>query len=103
MKYIVLVDDNFHYMDDTESVNEGEFDTAEAAIACAKTVVDKCLAGLYSQLSKQQPAGKTLAADELYRHYNSFGDSPFVIAEDKTVKFSGWSYAKERCEEMTKA
>ncbi len=103
MKYTVLVDDNFHYMDDTKTITEGEFDTAEAAIACAKEVVDKCLADLYSQLSKQQPPGKTLTADELYGYYNSFGDDPYVISEDKTVKFSGWSYAKERCEEMIKA
>jgi len=45
MKYKVLVDDNFHYMDEDERYELGEFDTSEDAIAPCKKIVDECLRG----------------------------------------------------------
>ena len=100
MRYTVLVNDNFHYMNETELLTEGEFDTEEAAIARAQEIVDKCLADLYSKLSKHQKPGSVLTFDELYGQYKSFGEDPFVVTEDSTVCFSGWNYAKERCAEI---
>jgi hypothetical protein len=100
MKYTVLVNDNFHSMDETELLTDGEFDTEEAAIARAKEIVDKCLADLYSQLSQQRQPGIEMSSEELYRQYTAFGDNPLVVAEDRTVAFSGWSYAREKCFEI---
>jgi hypothetical protein len=43
MRYTLLCDDNFHYMDETERIALGEFESAEAAIAAASRVVDRDL------------------------------------------------------------
>jgi hypothetical protein len=90
--YKVLIDDNFHYMDEDERVTHGVFGTADEAIAACKQIVDECLAPML------QP-GITAAA--LYDQYEGFGDDPFIVPVDPTdapVAFSAWGYAKERCE-----
>jgi hypothetical protein len=43
MRYTVLVDDNFHYMDKDERYSLGEFESLDAAIAVCKKIVDDCL------------------------------------------------------------
>jgi hypothetical protein len=47
MKYRVLVDDNYHYMDESERYELGEFDTLEEAVAACKKVVDAFLKDAY--------------------------------------------------------
>jgi hypothetical protein len=42
-KYVVYVDDNFHYMDESERYKLGEFDTEEEAIHAANKLVDDFL------------------------------------------------------------
>jgi hypothetical protein len=91
MKYTVLVDDNSHYMDENERFTHGEFESAETALNAAKALVDADLNSLYR-------AGMT--ADELYRHYTTFGIDPFISSEDTNCRFSAWSYAKERCQQI---
>lgn len=39
-KYIVMVDDNFHYMDEDERYQAGEFDTPQEAINLCKEIVE---------------------------------------------------------------
>jgi hypothetical protein len=41
--YRVMVDDNFHYMDEDERFEHGSFPTAEEAIAACKRIVDEIL------------------------------------------------------------
>jgi hypothetical protein len=41
--YKVLIDDNFHFMDESERVTYGVFATANEAIAECKAIVDECL------------------------------------------------------------
>jgi hypothetical protein len=94
--YRVLIDDNFHYMDEDERYEYGMFGTTDEAIAACKWIVDRCLK------SMMKP-GMTAAA--LYELYVSFGEDPFVMAVDPTaarVKFSAWDNAKERCEVLTR-
>ena len=50
MKYTLLCDDNFHYMDETERIVLGQFDTAQAAIAAARRVVERDLSEATSQV-----------------------------------------------------
>ena len=89
MKYRVLVDDNFHYMDESARTTLGEFDTLEAAVAAARGVVDEFLAGAL------QPG---MTAEELYHTYVNFGDDPFILGPGLSgVPFSAWDYARERC------
>ncbi len=41
--YVVYVDDNFHYMDEDERYELGEFSDCASAVAACKEVVDRCL------------------------------------------------------------
>ena len=89
--YKVLVDDNFHYMDEGKRYTHGEFDTCEQAIAACKRIVDDFL--LSSDLQDTTP-------ESLYSQYTMFGDDPFIVSQDPACKFSAWDYAKRRCTEL---
>lgn len=94
MTYRVMVDDNFHYMDESERYQLGEFATLDAAIAAARKVVDECLESAYTP---------GMGADELMAGYCQFGEDPFIVAvsEDSAgVPFSGRDYARLRCIEI---
>jgi hypothetical protein len=87
-KYIVMVDDNFHYMDEDERYQAGIVDTPEEAINLCKKIVEASI---------QYEAG--LTADQLFSNYCMFGDDPFIIGN---VPFSGRTYAREYCERLCK-
>jgi len=91
MSFKVRVADNFHQRDDADTYEMGPYPTFEIAEAEAKRIVDECLASLH------EPA---MSAEDLYRRYSGFGDDPYVVAEDGTVRFQGWRYARERCEAL---
>ena len=91
MPFEVIVDDNFHYMDETERYVLGSFETFEAALDAAKRIVDEYLASAY------RPG---ITVEELYESYTSFGEDPFIRSAEAQAgagAFSAWSYAKERC------
>lgn len=69
MKHQVLVDDNFHYMDEDERTEVGSDDTIEEAVEAAKKIVLDCLRG-------QNKPGMT--PEQFYDYYTTFGDDPFV-------------------------
>jgi hypothetical protein len=92
--YRVVVGDNFHYMEDGENASGGSFATYEEAVAACRALVDRSLAW------NHKPG---MTADELYDHYTSFGDDPFIVAIGDAPlgeRFSAWNYAKERCREI---
>jgi hypothetical protein len=89
-RYTVMVDDNFHYMDGSERWELGTFVTAEGALAACRKIVDDWLAHNY------KPG---MTADQLYEHYTSFGEEPFVVAPAggaKPATFSARDYVRER-------
>ena len=91
-RYKVLVDDNFHHLDETSRSELGTFDTADEAVAARRRVVDSCLRDNY------EPG---MCPAELYRRYIHFGDDPFIVVLDAAappVSFSAWNYANERCQ-----
>ena len=90
LTYSVYVDDNFHYMDESERYKLGDFDDCSQAIAACKDVVDKFLAGCEG----------TSTAEELYKQFTSFGSDPWIRTDDPNCKFSAWSYARQRCAEL---
>jgi hypothetical protein len=94
MKYTVMCDDNFHFMDESDRSTHGQYDSAEAAIAAAKAIVDRSLQFIY------RPG---MTADVLYDHYTDFGDDPFIRSDDSTCVFSAWTYAQERCPAICQA
>jgi hypothetical protein len=92
--YKVMVDDNFHYMEDDERWEYGTFATADEALAACRRLVDGSLLEEYRD-------GAT--AEKLYDRYTSFGDEPFAVALDgaEKVEFSARNYARERAQELT--
>ena len=98
-KYLLYIDDNFHYMRESERAGPFEFDTAEVALAEARRIVDRSLA------DSLRPG---ITAEKLYELYTLFGDDPFVVCDDPAVRgldpalqgFSAWEYAKQRSKEM---
>lgn len=92
MPFKVMVDDNYHYMDQSERYRLGEFETLSGAIAASRQVVDDFLQSAYQ-------TGMTF--DALLTSYVMFGEDPFIISSDPAhtgVLFSARDYARERCE-----
>jgi hypothetical protein len=96
-RYKVMVDDNFHHMDEEERYEHGVYETVEEAIAACHAIVNHSLQKAY------KPG---ISAEALYELYTHFGDDPFIVVvdgADEKVEFSAWDYAKARsrivCEE----
>ena len=90
MPFTVIVADNFHYMDESESYRLGDFGTLEEARDASRRIVDEYLASAYAP-------GMTAAA--LYHSYVNFGEDPYILSPGVGgVIFSAWAYARERCE-----
>ena len=93
-RFRVLINDNAHYMDESERSEDGVFASADEAIAACKAIVD-------DELNTMWKPGTT--ANELYELYIAFGPDPFVVPlnpKDPEVEFSAWTYAKEQCQEL---
>jgi predicted nucleotidyltransferase len=97
-KYIVLVDDNFHYMDESERYQSGEYENYAEAVTHCKKLVDEYL----HEALRQGVANP----ENLYESYVNFGEDPFIqIHPGSQLKlfegehFSAWDYAKQSCEE----
>jgi hypothetical protein len=96
-QYKVMVDDNFHYMEEDERWEYGTFATAAAAFAACRKVVDESL------IAEFRPG---ITATQLYDRYTSFGDEPFIIAPPgatEDVSFSARDYARSRIEALCAA
>ena len=94
MAYRLLVDDNYHYMDESERYTAGEFSTLDAAIEAAKKIVDEYLLSAYK---------KGMTAQELCASYASFGEDPFIMKtpiHEDGILFSARDYARLRCDEI---
>lgn len=90
MPYTVIVYENSHYMDESESYTHGNFPTAQDALAAAKKLVDEDLAAAFSP---------GMPPEDLYRRYATFGVDPAIVPALEPP-FSAWDYAKERCLEI---
>lgn len=92
MPYVVMVDDNYHYMDESERYRAGEFETSEEAAVLCRQIVDEYLE------SALEPG---MTAQSLWDSYKCFGEDPFILSvEAPRVPFSAWDYARQRCFEI---
>jgi hypothetical protein len=92
--YRVYVDDNFHYMDESERYAHGEFSSCESAIDACKRIVDEFFRS-YDL--------KSATPEYLWQQYAFFGEDPFFVSTDADCRFSAREYASKRCRELTGA
>ena len=85
--YRVMVDDNFHFMDEEERHCHGELRATAEALECGEGDGGGLGRGIGDGGGKALP-----------RLYMAFGDDPFIVAfggaEEPGEKFSAWDYAK---------
>lgn len=90
--YEVLVDDNYHYMDESERYSAGVFQTYGEALEHAKRIVDSSLLDLVEP-------GKSGA--DLMASYVMFGEDPWIRpTPENTERFSARDYARQRAPEI---
>ncbi len=90
--YEVLVDDNFHYMDEDERYSAEVFQTYAEALGLAKRIVDESLLDLHDP-------GKSVG--DLIASYVSFGEDPWIRpTQEGTERFSARDYARQRAPEV---
>ena len=88
-EYSVKVDDNYHYMDESERNDGGSYGTLEEAINRCKEITIESLKGCYE---------KGMDAQELMAQWCLFGDDPFIIGEGGEPPFSAREFVgQELC------
>ncbi len=96
-KYIVKVDDNFHYMDESERYTAGSYDTLEEAIEKCKKITIENLEGLYE---------KDIKPNKLLSQWGFFGEDPFIISPSESkikIPFSARKFITTKlCKEIIK-
>ena len=90
-KYVVYIDDNFHYMEEGSRIKLGQFEICEEAVNACKGIVEEYFSKLESKHSFK----------ELWEGYMLYGEDPFIVTDDANCKFSAWDYAKQRCKEFS--
>jgi hypothetical protein len=92
MIYTVFVDDNYHYMDESERYKLGEFSDCASAVAACKRVVDEFFATCNLESTDA----------ELLTQYIHFGEDPWISSDDSACRFSARDYARERAKELAR-
>jgi hypothetical protein len=93
MRCVVMADDNFHSMDESERYRAGELATAEKAVARCRQI-----AGEYLDDARKIDENSTATAH--WQSHVMFGEDAFVVANGaEPVPFSAWGDARERCEQ----
>lgn len=88
MKYHLRVYDNFHYMDESEAYNLGQYETYEDAIVVAKAIVDDFFVHNWKS---------GVEAKYLLEQYYQFGEDPIILPNEpgENLSFSARTYAQE--------
>lgn len=72
-KFHLSVYDNFHYMDELEAYNQGQYKTYEDALIAAKAIVDEFF-------EHNWKSGVT--ADYLLGQYSLYGEDPIILPDE---------------------
>ena len=88
MGYVVMVEDNSHFMDAESRFRLGEFAEADTAVAQCRRIVDEFLRSNYRS---------GMSAEDLNYSYVMFGEDAYICCVDTPdVTFSAWDYAWEQ-------
>ena len=94
-KYKVYVDDNYHYMDESERYAVGSYNSLKEALEKCKEITIKSLGGLFE---------KGMTPDKLHAQWLMLGEDPFIVGGDGSVPFSARKFiAAKLCEDIIEA
>lgn len=91
MKYTVMVDDNFHYMDESHRYKLGKFNSLDKARKASMKIVDEFLV---------ENKNSVKDVGELMAMYCLYGEDPYILNDDPENRFSARTYARQKCEEL---
>lgn len=85
-KFHLRVYDNFHYMDESEAYDHGQYDTYEDALMAAKAIVDEFFEHNWTT---------GITPESLIGQYSLYGEDPIIlpIEHGKFERFSARTYA----------
>ena len=88
MKFHLRIYDNFHYIEESEAYDQGQYETYEEAIDAAKAIVRAFFVDNWE---------RGLTAGELLGQYFSYGKDPVILPNERGEHpaFSAWTYARE--------
>jgi len=92
-KFHLRVYDNFHYMDESEAYDHGQYNTYEEALIAAKAIVDE-----FFELNWRSG----ITSDDLIVQYYLYGEDPIILPNEhgKHESFSAQTYADIIAEEI---
>ena len=89
-RYTVMVDDNFHYMDEEHRYEYREFSTYEKAVAACKKIVDEELRDMLKQ---------GIELEKLSATWSLYGSDPYIVGGSS--RFSARDYVTGKTRELT--
>lgn len=92
--YRVLIDDNFHFMDESERAPGPTFATYAEAVAWCQAFLERHL---------QEMLRPGMCAADLIAGYKSFGEDPWITPEPEGTHFSAWNFVEEVAERVCAA
>ena len=91
-KYEVHIDDNFHYMDESERYSVGSYRSLDKAIEKCRKMTIRSLKDLYE---------KGITPEKLHAQWLMFGEDPFIVGGEGAVPFSARTFVTtELCREI---
>ena len=94
MGFFVRNYDNYHYMDEAEAYNKGDYKTFEEAEEKARSVVVEVISDFYRN---------GIEADKLMSYFAMFGEEPVILSDNglkKVRDFSARNYAQQLVDEI---
>jgi hypothetical protein len=82
-KYQVCVDDNYHYMDESERYSAGSYRSLSKAIEKCVEITVKSLEHMYEE---------GITPEKLKAQWTMFGDDPFIVGGEGSVPFSARNF-----------
>ena len=89
--FTVLIDDNYHFMDEDERATGPSFATYGEAVSWCQTFLERHL---------EELAKPGMSAADLIAGYRSFGDDPWITPEPEGTHFSAWDFVEEIAERV---
>ncbi len=94
-KYQVHIDDNYHYMDESERHAVGSYRSLGKALEKCKKITIRSLEDLYE---------KGITPEKLSAQWSMFGEDPFIVGGDGSVPFSAREFVTtELCRKIIEA